>query len=201
MRTLLSVAALLLAVFGFTPALLAGDGTGTIAGAVQHPSVKKYPTVVYIEEIPGQNFSPSKTNPTVDQKDKAFLPHVLVVVAGTTVNFLNSDSFKHNVYSPDGEQYNLGEWDKGGKATYTFKQPGVYTQLCKLHPEMTSYVLVLKTAFFAMANGEGKFRIPNLPPGKWKLKVWNERLRPAQLSKSFDITVAAGAQGNADITF
>lgn len=201
MRAILLLAALVFAVFGLTPAMLAGDGTGTVAGAVKHFSVQKYLTVVYIEDIAGHKFSPPKTNPTVDQKGKVFLPHVLVVVAGTTVEFMNSDSFKHNVYSPDGEQYNLGEWDKGRKTTYTFKQPGVYTQLCKLHPEMTGYVLVLKTPFFAMADGEGKFRIPNVPAGTWKLKVWNERLRPAQLSKSYDISVAPGGQGNADITF
>ena len=68
------------------------------------------------------------------------MPHVLPVVAGTTVKFLNSDPTPHNVFSPDNEKYNLGTWPQGQTKDYVFnkctKFPCVYTQLCRVHPEM-----------------------------------------------------------------
>ncbi len=201
MRIVMFRRGLLPLVLSLFPTVLFGADAGIASGTVNHASVKRYPTVVYIEEITGQKFNPPATSKAVDQKGKVFLPHVLPVVAGTRVDFLNSDSFKHSVYSPDGEKYDLGEWDKGGKGSYTFKQPGVYTQLCHVHPEMIGYVVVVKTPYFVVADAEGKFRIPNIPAGTWKLKVWNERLRPVQLGKSFDIKVAAGQEAKVDLTF
>ena len=75
-----------------------------------------------------------------------FIPHVLPVVAGTTVKFLNSDPTPHNVFSPDNEKYNLGTWPQGQSKDYVFskctKFPCVYTQLCRVHPEMEGFVVV-----------------------------------------------------------
>lgn len=203
MRTVIFRGGLLSLVLSISSTVLSGGGanTGILSGVVNHTSVKRSPTVVYIEEITGQKFNPPAASQVLDQKNKEFQPHVLPVLVGTRVDFLNNDSFKHSVYSPDGEKYDLGEWDKGGKASYTFKQPGVYTQLCELHPEMIGYVVVLKTPYFAVVDGEGKFRIPNVPAGTWKLKVWNERLKPIQLEKSFDVKVTEGQEVKSDLAF
>ena len=191
---------LCLLALGFFSLASAADDPGTIAGTVIHASVKRFPTLVYIEDVPAQKFAPPAANPTIDQKGKAFLPHVLPVLVGTTVEFLNSDSFQHNIFSPDGEKYDLGNSGQGQKRSYTFKRPGVYTQLCNLHPEMSAYVLVVKTPYFAVADQAGKFSIPNVPAGTWKLKVWNERLKPAQLGKSYDVKVVSGQEVRIDPT-
>ncbi|MDA2933089.1 carboxypeptidase regulatory-like domain-containing protein [Acidobacteria bacterium AH-259-D05] len=200
MRTLVTMG-LMLSLVSVSPAAAAADATGMVTGIVNHPSVKRFPTVIYIEEIPGGKFSPPGVNPIMDQRGKVFLPHVLPVLVGTTVEFLNSDSFDHNVFSPDGEEYDLGKWSKGGKRSYSFNQPGVYTQLCRVHPEMVAYAVVVKTPHFAVADEEGKFRIPEVPPGTWILKIWNERLRPKQLEKSFTVDVTEGQETEIDISF
>jgi plastocyanin len=198
MRLMITVATLL------AGALAAGTppdekGTGTLKGSVTHGSVKKAQTLVYIDEMPGKEFAPPATNPTMDQRGKAFVPHVMPVVVGTTVDFLNSDDFEHNVFSPDGESYNLGNWGKGVKRSYAFKKPGVYVQLCKVHPEMAGYVVVVKTPYFALADEEGKFKIANVPAGTWKVKVWNERLKPKQLDASVEAKIEEGKESELEI--
>lgn len=173
-----------------------------VAGTVRHPSVKKYPTLVYVESV--DSFKPGQPPKTIvmDQKGKAFAPRLLPILAGAKVEFLNNDNFEHNVFSPDfppGEKakrgqsyYDLGNWGKGLKRAFTFDRPGVYTQLCSLHPEMVGYVVALQNPYYAVADEEGKFRIAGVPTGAWKLKIWNERLKPKQLEKAYEVRVEAG---------
>jgi hypothetical protein len=101
------------------------------------------------------------------------------VVAGTAVRFLNSDPTPHNVFSPDNEKYNLGTWPQGLTKDYTFskctKFPCVYTQLCRVHPEMEAYIVVLQNPFFAVTRKEGTYDIANVPPGTYQLAVWHAK--------------------------
>jgi len=174
-------------------AVLAGEES-TIKGTVKNRWVEKFPIVVFIEDIPGQKFTAPEKPAQVDQRDKVFVPRVLPVVAGTKVDFLNNDPFEHNVYTPDKEKYNLGNWPKGEVRSHTFKETGVYTQLCKMHPEMIAYVVVLKNPYFAVTDAKGNFTIKGVPAGSYKLKVWGERLRPKQLEQTFDVKVEAAKE-------
>lgn len=131
----------------------------------------------------------------MDQKNQTFLPFVLPVVKGTSVEFLNSDNTGHNVFSPDGEKYDLGNWGKGESRTYKFTKPGVYTQLCKMHPSMIAYIVVLDTPYFAVSKADGSFSIPDVPPGKYTVKVWHERKK----AKPSTLTVVAGEQASLEI--
>lgn len=133
----------------------------------------------------------------MDQRNKTFIPRLLPVLVGSTVDFMNNDDMEHNVMCPDGETYDLGRWTKGEMRAYTFAQEGVYTQLCNLHPEMIAYVLSVRTPYFAVTGEEGRFRIPNVPAGRRRLKVWHERFKPDRLAKGFDVTVAEG--GTAEV--
>ena len=175
------------------------EGTGILLGVVSHKSVQKFPTVVYVEEIPGVQYVPPDKDLHIDQKNKEFLPRVVPMLVGSTVEFLNSDAFEHNINSPDQEKFNLGNWGQNDRRTYTFKRPGVYTLLCSLHPEMVGYALVLNTPFFALADEKGNFRIPNAPPGRWKLKVWNERLKPKQVDATFEAIIEVGKEARTEI--
>lgn len=183
----------MLAAPGRSPALAdekpsAGSG-GTIAGTVtgRPKRYMKRGVLVYLEKVKGK-FPPPKKHAVLDQKDMKFIPHVLPILAGTTVDFLNSDSVAHNVFSPDGEKYNLGTWPKGKTRSYTFKKTGVYAQLCHVHPEMEGFVVVLQNRYFAMADADGKYKIGKVPPGTYTVVAWNERMAP----KRGKVTVKAG---------
>ncbi|MBI4243019.1 MAG: hypothetical protein HY606_02915 [Planctomycetes bacterium] len=165
------------------------DTSGTVAGKVNSSFAKKFPFVVYIEDIGSKTLPVPDENALVDQYAKVFVPRVLPVQVGTAVDFLNSDPFEHNVLSPDEEKYDLGNFGKGESRSYVFKRTGFYTQLCTLHPEMIAYVVVVKTPFFAVTDNDGNFKIEGVPAGSWKVKIWNERLKSKQLAKTWDITV------------
>ena len=171
----------------------------TITGVVKNPWVAKFPVVVYIDEIPGATLFAPKNRPVMDQKGKEFIPRVLPVLVGSTVDFTNQDDIEHNVLSPDNEGYDLGNAGKGQVLSYIFKNPGVYAQLCRLHPEMVGYIVVVKTPYFAMTDPGGNFKIENVPPGQHKLKVWGERLKPTQLRKDFFVTVESGKGASVEI--
>ncbi|MBI2899791.1 MAG: hypothetical protein HYY17_06375 [Planctomycetes bacterium] len=174
-------------------------GTGTLTGTISHKTVAKFPTVVYVDEIPDRKFAPPDKPIVIDQKNKVFSPGVVPMVAGTTVDFLNSDGFEHNVNSPDNEKFNLGNWGQNEKRSYQFTRPGAYTLLCSVHPEMVGYAVVVKTPYFAVADEKGNFRIANVPAGSWKVKIWNERLKPKQLEAAFAVTVEEGKEAKTEI--
>lgn len=165
------------------PALAEG---GTIKGKVDATPPKWLEdTVVYLKEVPGTY--PPKSH-ALDQKGMRFIPHVMAIVVGDTVKFLNHDTLVHNVYSPDGEGYNLGSFKQDEERTYTFSKAGPYSQLCSIHPEMLGYVFVGQNPYAAPVDKKGAFEIKNVPPGTYKLSVWNSHLKAADKS----VTVAAG---------
>jgi plastocyanin len=164
---------------------------GTITGTVKIKGAAQ-PAVVYVETASG-SFAPPAEHARVDQQKMAFVPYLLPVVVGTTVDFLNHDSVNHNVFSPDGESYNLGTWAKGDKRSYTFKKVGVYTQLCSIHPEMEGFVVVLQNSYFATTDKAGNFKIANVPDGHYTLKVFSKKLKKPEKDKKFPVDVAGGA--------
>jgi len=169
------VAAALVAVAAPCAAAVSISGTVKVTGSASAADV-----VVYIQQAPG-TFTPPAKPVEMDQKQFQFVPHVLPVVAGTKVAFLNSDPTPHNVFSPDNEKYNLGTWPKGQVKDYAFakcaKFPCVYTQLCKVHPEMEGFVVVLQNPYFAVTDKAGHFEIQNVPPGSYTLAVWHAKLK------------------------
>lgn len=158
----------------FTTALLAGD----ISGKVKvHGAKNSANVVVYIDKVEGKVFEPPEKHAVMDQKNLEFIPHVLPVLLGTTVDFLNSDDVLHNVFSPDcpDGKFNLGTWAKGVVKSFTFNKPGVSTLLCNVHPEMEAYVVAVRTPYFAVSDKEGNYTIKDVPAGKYTLKVWHEK--------------------------
>jgi plastocyanin len=154
---------------------------GTIKGKVTARGVRDNANaVVYIEKIPDKTFPVPKKHAEFDQKNLAFHPHILPILIGTTVDFLNSDDVLHNVFSPDkcAGSFNLGTWPKGQIRSYTFTQPDCRAViLCNVHPEMGAWVLVLETPYFAVSTKEGNYEIDDVPPGKYSLAIWHEKLK------------------------
>ncbi len=155
-----------------TTCLFAG---GSIKGKIIHKKKRWIRnTVVYLENVNG-DWKPEDIS--IAQKGSTFIPKFAQIIKGATVTFLNSDPTVHNVYSPDNEKYDLGTKPQGGKLIHKFDKLGIYTQLCKLHPTMLAYVFVLQNPFFGRSNDAGNFIIENIPAGKHKLIIWNERYK------------------------
>jgi plastocyanin len=169
--------------------------SGSVAGTIVGVGLKTNADIVVSLEAPGLAVKPPAAPVKMDQRSLLFVPHVLPVVRGTTVRFLNNDPEPHNVYSPEG-RYNLGTWPPGETRDFTFTQPGVFTQLCRVHPDMLAFVVVLETPYFALTDQAGRFRIANVPPGKYTLVAWSEEYdfmeRP--------VTVSAGKEATVDLT-
>jgi plastocyanin len=166
-------------------ALMAGQSwAGGIKGKVTTEGIKSAGNIaVYVDAIPGKTFDPPAEHTVVNQQKMAFTPHVAIVQQGTTVDFLNSDNVAHNVYWPSigGNKKlagNLGTWPQGQKKSYQFKDVGAAALLCNVHPEMSAYVVIVPTPYFALTDGEGNFEIKNVPAGQYTLKTWSEEGKP-----------------------
>lgn len=172
---------------------------GTIEGTVTAAGVRNArDAVVYVDELKDQVFKAPKEHAEMDQKNMVFIPHVLPVLAGTTVDFLNSDDVLHNVFTPDkcAEKFNLGTWPKGQVRSYTFKQVGcAAVMLCNVHPEMEAFVVALPTPYFAKTGPDGRFKIEGVPAGACTVKVWHEKLK----AQAAPVTVPG--EGAATVSF
>ena len=136
-------------------------------------------TVVYVGAIAGKTFPAPAAHAKVNQLNMTFVPRVLPVLVGTTVDFLNSDAVLHNVFSPDAcaGKFNLGTWPKGQTKTWTFDKECGAALLCKVHPEMEAYVVAVPTPYYAQAKADGSYQIADVPDGSYTLKVWHPRLK------------------------
>jgi plastocyanin len=152
---------------------------GIIKGSIQGSPKKMVNAVVYIETV-DQAFAPPVKHAVMDQKNLVFIPHVLPVLRGTAVDFLNSDNVRHNVFSPSEEKYNMGTWPSGEIKSRVFDKPGVYVQLCNVHAEMEGYIVVLQNPYFHLTEKDGKFEIKDVPPGSYVVKAWQEKLKKVQ---------------------
>jgi len=174
---------------------------GDVKGKVDVQGLRSAESIaVYIDTIPGKKFDPPAQHVTIDQRKMTFSPRVTVVLQGTTVDFLNSDPVGHNVYWPSisGNKklaHNLGTWPKGEKKAFQFNDAGVASLLCNVHPEMSGYIVIATTPYFAVTDKDGAFEIKDVPPGTYTLKTWSEDGKPTTQS----ITVA-GASTSVDLT-
>ena len=172
------------------PTAFAGDLKGKVSAQGIRSSEN---IVVYIDSIGGQVFPKPTQHVMMDQLHLAFVPHVLPVLQGTTVDFKNDDAVGHNVFWPSVNHNrklagNLGTWPQGGIKSYTFNELGDVPLLCNVHPEMSGYIFVVPTPYFAVTDKEGNFTIRNVPPGQYTLKTWSEAAKPS----TQPVTVGAG---------
>jgi len=179
---------------GFALALVTAVAANEIKGKVSVQGIKSPENVaVYVDVIPDKKFDAPKDHIVVDQRKMSFTPHVVAVQQGTSVDFLNSDPVGHNVYWPSisGNKklaHNLGTWPKGEKKPFQFNDLGVASLLCNVHPEMSGYVVVVPTPYFAVTDKDGNFEIKNVPAGKYTLKTWSEDGKPT--TQAVDVSAA-----------
>jgi plastocyanin len=181
-----------MAMAAFSTAGFAGTIHGKVSGV-------KSESVVYVNVIAGKTFPAPSQHVTMDQKGLMFVPHILVVQQGTTVEFLNSDSVAHNVFwsAVSGDKklgHNLGTWPQGQRQSFKFDNPGIIPLFCNVHPDMTGYLVVSPTPYFATTDKTGAYTIENVPDGDYTLTAWNEGAK----SKSNPVKVAGDT--SADFT-
>jgi plastocyanin len=136
--------------------------------------------VVYLESVPSPTTAGAESGTlAIRQRNEAFEPHVLPVLAGSTVRFPNDDSFFHNVFSLSRtKQFDLGRFPKGVAKSVVFDRPGVVQIFCHIHSDMSAIVLVRGNPYFAVPDTRGRFAIDGIPSGEYRVIAWHERVRP-----------------------
>ncbi len=138
--------------------------------------------VIYLKSVPLTAVAPASGDaPQIKQVGETFVPHVLPIVQGTTVDFPNQDPIFHNVFSLSGtKSFDLGRYPKGDSRSVTFEQTGIVPVFCHLHSNMSAIVLVLDNSFFSTPNAEGRYRIEGIPAGTYTVVGWHERSEPVE---------------------
>jgi plastocyanin len=153
-------------------AAYAGDIKGKVSGV-------NGVSVVWVDAVAGKTFPAPEKHVVVDQKGLMFVPHIIAIQQGTTVDFLNSDTVAHNVFwiSISGNKklgHNLGTWPKGEKKSFKFDNAGVAPLLCNVHPEMAAYVVISPTPYFSESDASGNYKISGVPDGSYSVVAWHE---------------------------
>jgi len=152
---------------------------GTIRGRIRAQSPKNDLSdfVISVANVKGHFPLPAKPA-VIDQKNLKFVPHLLVIQAGRTVEFRNSDPVFHNVYSISRTKlFNLGLYPQGVVRRMEFDKPGVVHLLCDVHPGMSGYIVIVQNTYFAVTGNGGTFEIADVPPGQRHLHFWHEGFR------------------------
>jgi plastocyanin len=176
---MIRIQTLLVKTFVFVLAAGVAAVGGTLSGKI---SGGKGATVVYIEAIAGKTFPAPAKHIVIDQHSLLFQPHAAVILVGTTVDFLNSDNVQHNIFWPmvAGNKklsHNMGTWPKGETRSFKFDTPGVVPLLCNVHPEMSGFIVVSPTPYYAEADASGEYKIENVPDGSYTVTAWREGMK------------------------
>jgi plastocyanin len=163
------------------PAARIGDqpDVGSLSAAARRSAAERRRAVVYLESAPQGAFEePRERRARIDQRDETFVPHLLAITVGTTVDFPNNDITYHNVFSlSKTKPFDLGRYARGKSKSVTFDRPGIVRVFCDIHSHMSAFVLVFNHRFFAVTDADGRYAIADVPPGTYTVSVWNEAVK------------------------
>ena len=149
--------------------------------------------VVYLETDSAKNLlvaqPEGKARASMAQRDERFIPHILPVLQGATVDFPNEDDVYHNVFSLSsaaGRGFDLGRYPKGTSRSVTFSKPGIVQVFCHIHGDMSATVYVLSNPFFASPSEDHRYVIDDVPEGDYTIVGWHERIVP--ITKRIHVT-------------
>jgi len=165
----------------------------TVIGQVElidsrDPGVRKHKdysgVAVWLEPLdPEAPSLPPKTVRMV-QKGKRFIPHVLAVPVGATVELPNFDPIFHNAFSNfSGQRFDTGLYPPGGSEKVVFRREGIVRVFCNIHPSMSAVIVVMNTPYITVTTRVGVFQFDGLPNGRYKMKVWHERATAESLRR------------------
>lgn len=228
-KHLMALATLTVSLLAAGPAL-AGDVVGTVNYTGKVPTLKpvamnadpgcaaKHKSPVASEALvlgPGNTMAnvmvrvkspvkgsfPAPAKPVViDQKGCQYIPHVIGIRVGQTLQLKNSDGLLHNVHALPkvNTPFNMAMPANRTTADTKFgKEEGMFMVKCDVHPWMSAYVGVFSHPFYAVSGKDGKFKISGLPPGTYDIEAWHEKLGV----KTAKVTVAADKPAAANFSF
>jgi plastocyanin len=171
----------------------AGSITGSVICAKQRNNAD---AIVFVEKVGDNKFAPPAEHAVIDQLNLTYVPRVVALQKGTTADFPNSDAVRHNVFSPPGAalQFNLGTYPTGVVKEVLFDVIGETPLLCNVHAEMAGYAVSLENPYFGITDKDGNYTIEGVPPGKYVVKTWHEKLK----DMSQEVTVEAGKAATAN---
>jgi plastocyanin len=160
------------------PAVVRRPTVAALGAPAERDALDRSRSVVYLETAPRGAFEQTEPGRAVmDQRNETFVPHLLAITVGTTVDFPNSDHFYHNVFSLSKvARFDLGRYAVGHSKSIRFDRPGIVRVFCDIHGHMNAFILVFSHPFFAITDLDGRYRIDNVPPGTYNVIAWNEGL-------------------------
>jgi len=169
---------------GLPSAVRAADasGFGIVKGTITVGGKPAPDAVVSIEGLAQDQIKTQMTHTKpqkkiIDQRNLKFIPTVVAIMAGETVDFPNNDKSWHNVYSKGGaNDFDLGLYASGKTRSKKFDKPGVSRILCNAHPNMEAFVVVKDHPFFSTTDSRGNYEIKNVPVGKVRVEIWYPNL-------------------------
>ena len=149
--------------------------TADLGMPAPHDPSDRRRSVVYLDPAPRAAFDArEEPHARMDQRNEAFVPHVLAIVAGTIVDFPNNDQTYHNVFSLSKPSFDLGRYAAGRSKSVRFDRPGIVRVFCDIHSHMSAFILVFAHRYFSVTDEEGRYRLENVPPGTYTVMFWNE---------------------------
>jgi plastocyanin len=136
--------------------------------------------------------TPVPTHATMDQLNLTFVPDVLVVPVHSTVQFPNSDVISHQVYSfSSARRFQLPLYRGKPYPPVTFDEPGIVTLGCNIHDNMLAYIVVTRAPWFGRTDAVGRWMLPNLPAGRFRLRLWHPLLNePIEVERLINASAA-----------
>ena len=131
--------------------------------------------VVYVKDAAKTAVQPVRAE--IHQRNENFVPRVVAVTVGSTVEFPNDDPIYHNVFSLSRTKtFDLGRFPKGKSRGERFDKAGIVKVFCQIHSHMAASVVVFNHPWFTVPDADGSFEIGDLPPGNPQITAWHERL-------------------------
>jgi plastocyanin len=162
------------------PAVVVRPNAAALGSAPAPGQVDRRRSVVYLDPAPRGAFDArDEPRARMDQRNETFSPHVLAIVAGTTVDFPNNDQTYHNVFSlSKPKPFDLGRYAAGRSKSVRFDTPGIVRVFCDIHAHMSAHILVFAHRYFAVTDGDGRYRLDMVPAGTYTMVAWNPALPP-----------------------
>jgi plastocyanin len=152
--------------------------------------------VVYLKDPPFRGRL-TASHAELRQQNETFVPHVLAITKGSTVDFPNDDPFFHNVFSlSSAASFNLGRYPRGQSRPEKFSKAGLVKVFCDIHSHMSASILVLDHPYFTIPGVDGNYEIRNVPAGQYTIIGWHERVG----ERAAAVRVEAGRPATVDLT-
>lgn len=152
--------------------------------------------IIFLESREAKQLAKPASGAEIAQAGKQFSPRVLVVPVGTAVNFPNRDTVRHHVYSFSSiKPFELKLYSGTSASPVVFDKPGIAVLGCNIHDNMSAWVVVVETPFFANSDTKGLATLRNVPAGSYRLRAWHPGLAVGAPASDQALSL-----GNADIS-